>query len=99
MINAHKPDPYTPPRVYKKPKLMEVIQPKPFKERRFMPKVEEITDVDILSKPDFFNNYQVAGVGLDINDTLANKLSLDDFGETLYATGAQRDHSYERQRR
>lgn len=85
--DLRKPDPYTPPTTYKKPQYMEVVKPRPLRERRFMPKVEEITDVDIINIPKFFNNYETVGEGLDIEDTLANKLSMDDFGETLYATG------------
>lgn len=85
-------DPYIPPKIYKKPQFMEVIRPRPFKERRYMPKVEETTDVDILNIPQFFNNYEAVGLGLDVEDTSANKLSLDDFGETLYATGVNATH-------
>jgi hypothetical protein len=57
-----------------------------------MPKVPETTDMTILNKGAFFENHAVTGYGLDMEDTLANKLSLDDYGNTLYATGVNGTH-------
>lgn len=85
-IEPHKPDPYTPPKRYKKPKITEVISSTPIA-KRIMPKVSETTDIEILSKPAFFNNYQTSGAALDIEDPGQNKLSMNDAGDTLYASG------------
>lgn len=85
-IPPHEPDPYLPPKSYKIPQRINVIPPERTA-RREVTKITEVLDADISDRDYFFNNYQTQGAGLDIGDTLANKISMNDEGTTIYASG------------
>jgi hypothetical protein len=90
-VPQKEPEPYILPKSYKKPELIPVIQPAPVVKREVV-KLNEISDIDMGNKVDFFANQKTDGVGLDINDTRANKLSMNDAGNTIYATGSSGTH-------
>jgi hypothetical protein len=105
-IPPHKPEPHTPPKSYKKPKVVPVIVPK---RKRVDKKVRfaEIPDSRIglngtsgngkqiggtdADKGAFWNSFKPAGA-IDLGDTKANKLALNSAGDTLYATGLGGTH-------
>jgi hypothetical protein len=52
----------------------------------------EMSDIDIGNKVDFFKYYRPAG-SADMLETSANKLSMNDGGTTIYATGINGTHT------
>lgn len=85
-VPPHEPDPYLAPKSYKTPQLISVIPPERTK-RREVTKITEVLDADLTDRGNFFGNYATAGTGLDLQDPLANKLSMNDEGTTIYASG------------
>lgn len=85
-IPPHEPEPYYAPKSYKTPEIVNVLQPEKTA-RREVTKITEVLDTDVSDRAGFFNNNQTVGTGLDINDTMANKLSMNDEGTTIYASG------------
>lgn len=85
-VPPHEADPYVPPSSYKKPERVNVVQAEKIAKRE-VTKIKEVVDTDLSNKDQFFRNYQTAGQGLDVGDVDANKLSMNDLGTTIYASG------------
>jgi hypothetical protein len=84
-----------PPSSYKVPRIVEVIGGKR-KVERVRTKVLESVEADLSNPPNFFNNYLVgnlaSGSAVDIKDTRANKISMNDDGTLIYASGEAGTH-------
>ena len=93
---------YVAPSKYKAPELIPVVDPLVNNSstitttkrtvRREAVKKTEVEDYRIENRDQFFNNFRPAGFGEDIEDTTANKLSLDPTGNTMYAAGVNGTH-------
>lgn len=85
-VPPHEADPYVPPSSYKTPEQVNVVQAEKIAKRE-VTKIKEVVDTDLSNKDQFFRNYNTAGQGLDVGDVDANKLSMNDLGTTIYASG------------
>jgi hypothetical protein len=94
-IPPHKNEYYQPPSSYKTPTMIEVIGGKK-KISRTHAKIVETVEADLSNPPQFFNNHVVGslpkGTALDLGETMANKLSMNDDGTLIYATGSGGTH-------
>lgn len=94
-VPPHENEYYQPPSSYKTPTQIEVIGGKK-KVSRTRAKIVESVEADLSNPPQFFNNYQVGTLAgktaLDLGDTMANKLSMNDDGTLIYATGIGGTH-------